>query len=247
MIVRMLKVINLTVDFGGLIALNNVSLNVQNGEIRGIIGPNGSGKTTLINVISGYLKPTGGKVLFRGENIIGLPPHKIVEKGIARIFQITNLFPNLTIFDNIWLAAQSRSRSRFNPLISRNKLKNVSERVESVLKMIGLSQKADLIVANCSYGDQRLVEIGIVLALDPLLMLFDEPTAGLSASERNRVIEVIKEISKAKTMVIVEHSMDVIKEICDIVTVLHYGKVLVEGSTKDILENEDVRKIYLEG
>jgi branched-chain amino acid transport system ATP-binding protein len=241
----MLEAINVTVNFGGLLALDNLNLKVQEGERRGIIGPNGSGKTTLINVITGYVKPTSGKVLFKGEDITRYPPHKIVERGIGRTFQITNIYPNLTIYENIWLAAQARNKLRFHPLIPRNNLRDVEETVESVLKMIGLSQKSDMIAKNCSYGDQRLIEIGIVLALDPSLILLDEPTAALSMNERERIVKVIKEISKTKTLIVVEHSMDVIKELCDITTVLFYGKVLIEAPTKEVLENEEVRKVYL--
>ncbi|MEM2110946.1 MAG: ABC transporter ATP-binding protein [Candidatus Bathyarchaeia archaeon] len=243
----MLEIKNLTKKFGGVVALDRVNLTLEENETKGIIGPNGSGKTTLINIISGYLKPTEGEVLFNGVKICGKPPEKIASLGIGRVFQITNLFNGLTVHENIWMAALRRTKFYGSMFKSASQIKDVEQSVEEVLKLIGLSSKSDFTVSQCSYGEQRLVEIGMVLALDPGMMLLDEPTSGLSLGEKQRCIDVIKNISKRKALLIIEHSMEVIAQLVKNATVLYQGKVIAEGELKELLQDEEIRKIYLGG
>jgi branched-chain amino acid transport system ATP-binding protein len=241
----LLKVENLSKHFGGVRALQNINLEVRNGELRGIMGPNGSGKSTFVNLITGYLTPTSGRIFFKGEDITTFPPEARVQRGIGRIFQITNIFPNLSVYDNIWIAVQSKNKKRSNFFINRNKLKDVESNVEEILELIGLSHKAYEIAKNCSYGEQRLIEIGIIMGLDPELLLLDEPTAGLSEKERNSVVKLIKDLARSKTIVLIEHAMDVMFSLAEFVTVFHEGKIIAEGIPKEIASNEEVQKIYL--
>jgi len=243
---KILEVINVTKKFGGLTALDRVNIKLDRGELRGIIGPNGSGKTTLINVISGYLTPTEGKIIFKGEDITALPPHVIARKGIGRAFQLTNIFKSLTVYENIWTACQIKFKYA-NPFADIKKMKEVEQRVEEILKFIGLSREADRITSECTFGEQRLIEFGIVLGMDPEMLLLDEPTTGLSPQERQPVINLIKNLIGVKTIIIVEHSMDVLAQLGAYVTVLHRGQILAEGPFSDVVKDEKVQRIYLGG
>jgi len=241
----LLKVENLSKHFGGVRAIQNINLEVEDGELRGIIGPNGSGKSTFVNLVTGYLIPTSGRIFFKGEDITTFSPEARTQRGIGRIFQITNIFPNLSVYENIWIATQSKSKKRSNPLINRSKLKDVEGKVEEILKLIGLSHKAHEVAKKWSYGEQRLVEVGIIMGLDPELLLLDEPTAGLSEKERDGVVKLIKDLASSKTIILIEHAMDVMFSLAEFITVLHEGKIIAQGTPKEVASNEGVQKVYL--
>ena len=234
----------LTVRFGGLTALNAVSLSVMRGEIRALIGPNGAGKSTFFNCVTGVLRPTGGRVWLDGEDITGLPPDRISRKAIARSYQITNILPGATVFENVRIAAQSR-RGGWNLVRHHRALRDVSERARVVLEGVGLDGKADELAANLSHGEQRNLEIGIALATEPKLLCLDEPTAGMSVSETRATVELIRRIAEGLTILIVEHDMEVVMGLARTITVLHYGEVLAEGSPAEIQGNPRVQEVYL--
>jgi ABC-type branched-subunit amino acid transport system ATPase component/ABC-type branched-subunit amino acid transport system permease subunit len=233
----------LTRAFGGLVALDHVDFTIRAGEIRAVIGPNGAGKTTLFNVITGVLPPTGGQILFEGEDISGSPAHGISQKGIARTVQVTSIFPALTVRENVWLGAQSRGW--LHPLASRGNMAAIEGQVEELIALVGLAAEADAEAAELSHGDQRLLEIALALSTRPRLLLLDEPTAGLSGKETRDMVRVVRELSARQTIVIVEHDMDVVMELADTITVLHMGKTLAEGPPQATRENRLVQEVYL--
>ncbi len=240
----LLKAERLAKSFGGLNAVDGVDFALQPGELRALIGPNGAGKTTFFNLITGLLTPTAGRILFRGEDITGLPPHRVARKGIGRTLQITSLFPGLTVHENVWIAAQSRRRL-LNPLVHFSRLRDEERRTREVLELLGLAEKAGELAANLSHGDQRLLEIGVALSTRPLLLLLDEPTAGLGPSETAEVAKMIKELSGSTTIILVEHDMDVVMSIADTITVLDQGRVIGEGPPEHIRQDPKVREAYL--
>ena len=239
-----LRTEGLTVRFGGLTALDNVSVSVPEGEIRAIIGPNGAGKSTFFNCLTGVLRPTGGRILFRGENVAGLPPHAISRKGIARSYQITNILPNATTLENVRIAAQSR-RHGWSLLTHHGAYRDLIDRALAILESVGLQGKEDELAANLSHGEQRNLEIGIALATDPVLLCLDEPTAGMSVMETHATVELVRRIAANLTILIVEHDMEVVMGLAHRITVLHYGQVLAEGSPADIQANPRVQEVYL--
>jgi branched-chain amino acid transport system ATP-binding protein len=230
--------------FGGLVALNGVSFEVQRDEIRAIIGPNGAGKSTFFNCLTGVLRPTSGQILFNGEDITGLPPDRISRKGIARSYQITNILPNATTLENVRIAAQSR-RHRWSLLTHHRAYGDIIERAEAVLQAVGLRGQKDELAANLSHGEQRHLEIGIALATEPELLCLDEPTAGMSAAETHDTMALIRRIAPDLTILIVEHDMQVVMELAHRITVLHYGEVLAEGTPAAIQANPRVQEVYL--
>jgi branched-chain amino acid transport system ATP-binding protein len=230
--------------FGGLSALDGVNLEVMHGEIRAIIGPNGAGKSTLFNCLTGVLRPTSGRIVFNGEDIAGLPPNRISQKGIARSYQITNILPNATALENVRIAAQSR-RHRWSLLTHHRAFGDLIERAEAVLHAVGLRGQRDELAANLSHGEQRHLEIGIALATEPELLCLDEPTAGMSAAETHDTMALIRRIAPNLTILIVEHDMQVVMELAQRITVLHYGAVLAEGTPAEIRENPRVLEAYL--
>ena len=230
--------------FGGLVALNGVSFEVQRDEIRAIIGPNGAGKSTFFNCLTGVLRPTSGQILFNGEDITGLPPDRISRKGIARSYQITNILPNATTLENVRIAAQSR-RHRWSLLTHHRAYGDIIERAEAVLQAVGLRGQKDELAANLSHGEQRHLEIGIALATEPELLCLDEPTAGMSAAETHDTMALIRRIAPNLTILIVEHDMQVVMELAHRITVLHYGEVLAEGTPAEIRQNARVLEAYL--
>jgi branched-chain amino acid transport system ATP-binding protein len=240
----LLRVEGLTIRFGGLTALNKVSLAVAAGEIRAIIGPNGAGKSTLFNCITGVLRPTAGRVLFDGEDITGLPPDRISQKAIARSYQITNILPNATTLENVRIAAQSRRHS-WSLLTHYRAYHDIVERAEAVLEAVGLQSKEDELAANLSHGEQRNLEIGIALATEPRLLCLDEPTAGMSVAETHATVELIRRIARDLTILIVEHDMEVVMGLARTITVLHYGEVIAEGTPAEIQANPRVQEVYL--
>ena len=231
-------------SFGGLIAVNYASLSVRKGELRALIGPNGAGKTTLLNLITGIHTATAGRILFKGEDITRLSPDRISHRGISRTFQITSLFSGLTVYENIWAAAQSRKRF-FNPLARPERWTDVRERTEEMMELTGLADKAGTVSSELSYGDQRILEVGIALSTGPELLLLDEPTAGLNTQESMALVKRMRAMLRGQTIVLVEHDMGVVMALADRLTVLHYGEVLAEGTPAEIMANDDVRKVYL--
>ena len=239
-----LRIERLSMRFGGLNALNNVSMAIPRGEIRAIIGPNGAGKSTFFNSITGVLTPTGGRILFDGEDITGLPPHRISQKGIARSYQITNILPGATVLENVRIAVQSRHHS-WSLLKHHRSFDDVIERARTVLASVGLAEKEDELAANLSHGEQRNLEIGIALGTEPKLLCLDEPTAGMSVIETHATVDLIRRIAANLTIMIVEHDMEVVMGLAHTISVLHYGEVLAEGAPAAIQANPRVQEVYL--
>ena len=242
--VPILKTELLSVRFGGLAALSDVNFEVQPDEVRAVIGPNGAGKSTFFNCLTGVLRPTGGRILFKGEEITGLASDKISRRGIARSYQITNILPNATTLENVRIAAQSR-RHAWNMISHHSAFADVNGKAEAALQSVGLLDKADELASNLSHGQQRNLEIGIALATEPQLLCLDEPTAGMSAAETSETKELIRRIAKNLTILIVEHDMEVVMELADRITVLHYGQILAQGTPQEIQENPKVLEVYL--
>jgi branched-chain amino acid transport system ATP-binding protein len=240
----LLRTEGLTVRFGGLAALNQVSVSVRCGEIRAIIGPNGAGKSTFFNCLTGVLRPTSGRIVFDGQDITGLPPHAISRKAIARSYQITNILPGATVLENVRIAAQSR-RHPWNFVRHHRSLTDVIERARAVLEAVGLREHEGELAANLSHGAQRNLEIGIALATEPKLLCLDEPTAGMSVAETGQTVELVRRIARDVTVLIVEHDMEVVMGLAQSITVLHYGEVLAEGTPEAIQANPRVQEVYL--
>jgi branched-chain amino acid transport system ATP-binding protein len=235
---------DLTVRFGGLTALNHVNFAVERGEVRAIIGPNGAGKSTFFNCLTGVLRPSSGHIRFNGEHIAGASPDRVSRKGIARSYQITNILPNATALENVRIAAQSRRHS-WSLFTHYRTYSDIIEKAERALEAVGLRGKAGELAANLSHGEQRNLEIGIALATEPQLLCLDEPTAGMSAAETHDTMELVRRIAKDLTILIVEHDMQVVMELAQRITVLHYGEILAEGTPAEIQQNPRVLEVYL--
>ncbi len=240
----LLETRGLSKAFGGLMAVDRVDFALAREELRAVIGPNGAGKTTFFNLISGLLRPTAGHILFRGEDITGLPSHRVARTGIARTLQMTSIFAGMTVRENIWMAAQRRRRF-YNPLMPASRMADVRQRVDEVLGLLRLVDIADEVAANLSHGHQRLIEIGIAISTNPQLLLLDEPTSGLSAEESAEVAALVKHLRRLCTIILVEHKMDVVMGIADRVTVFAEGRVFAEGSPEEISNHRGVQEIYL--
>ena len=243
----LLETEGLTRTFGKLAAVNDVSFRVRCGGCKAIIGPNGAGKTTLFNLITGKLSPSAGRVRFKGKDLTGLPPHVTSRRGLARSFQLTNIFPELSAFENVRIAAQARHPKRRALWISTSALGEVEEQALRILKDISLSEHAQELAGELSYGDQRHLEIGLALATEPDLLLLDEPTSGMSPHETHRTIELIQRIAQRVTVLLIEHDMDVVMTVSDSILVMHYGQVLAEGTPQEIEGDERVQEAYLGG
>jgi branched-chain amino acid transport system ATP-binding protein len=239
-----LRTEGLTVRFGGLTALNGVTLAVARGEIRAVIGPNGAGKSTFFNCLTGVIVPSSGRILFDGEDITGLPPDRISRKSLARSYQITNILPGATVLENVRIAAQSR-RHAWSLLRHHRAYTDVMDRARAVLASVGLADKQEEMAANLSHGEQRNLEIGIALATEPKLLCLDEPTAGMSVTETHATVELVRRIAADLTILIVEHDMEVVMGLARTITVLHYGEVLAEGTPAEIQANPRVQEVYL--
>src|SRR5271165_3849838 len=240
----LLVIEELTIRFGGLTALNRVNFAVERGEIRAVIGPNGAGKSTFFNCLTGVLRPSSGRILFDGDDVTGLSPDRISRKGIARSYQITNILPNATVLENVRIAAQSRRHS-WSLLAHYRAYRDVIEKAEAALDSVGLGSKKDELAANLSHGEQRNLEIGIALATEPQLLCLDEPTAGMSAAETQDIVALVQRIAEDLTILIVEHDMQVVMELAERITVLHYGEILAEGTPAEIQQNPRVLEVYL--
>lgn len=247
----MLVVKDVTMRFGGLVALDHVNLTVADGEIFGLIGPNGSGKTTLINVITGFYAPTEGSVQIDGKEIAGLPPNKVAAQGLCRTFQNINLFSDMSVLENVVTAANSHQTIGIGSAIFHTKAfkqqeEACYEKAKKLLEFVGLDKKADMKATNLPYGQQRLLEIARALATDPKLLLLDEPVAGMNEQESMEAAELIQRLRQAgKNILLIEHHMQFVMNLCDRLTVLNSGKVIAEGCPAEIQCNEEVIESYL--
>jgi branched-chain amino acid transport system ATP-binding protein len=219
-------------------------VSVRQGEIRAVIGPNGAGKSTFFNCLTGVIRPSGGRIVFDGDDITGLSSDRISRKAMARSYQITNILPGATVLENVRIAAQSR-RHAWSMLRHHRAYVDVIERARAVLASVGLVEKADELAANLSHGEQRNLEIGIALATEPKLLCLDEPTAGMSVTETHATVELVRRIAADLTILIVEHDMEVVMGLARTITVLNYGEVLAEGTPAEIQANPRVQEVYL--
>jgi len=241
----MFSVKGITKSFGGLLAVNGVTFHLENGEVSSIIGPNGAGKTTLFNLLTGHIKPDSGEILFKDQDITGLPPHRICRKGIGRSFQRTNIFPRLSVFDNVQVAVMSWERKCRNIFL---RARNMNQKeTDEILDGVGLGDKKKMTAGLLAHGDQRLLEIGIALGSYPELLLLDEPTAGMSPEESNKTVELIQRLARGRdlTLLFIEHDMNVVFGISEQVRVMHLGSIIAEGSPEEIRANGEVQRIYL--
>ncbi len=232
-------------SFGGLHAVDGVALAVRPGERRALIGPNGAGKTTLFNLISGALPVTSGTITLFGGDVTGMAQHRRVALGLARTFQISNLFPALTVLENCLLAAQALTRTKLAMHRPLARDTDLHARAQATLAAVGLEDRAGAVVKNLSHGEQRQLEIALALAGQPRVLLLDEPTAGLSPAESRLMADLLKRLDASVTVLIIEHDMDIALDVARNVTVLHYGRVIADGSREEIRENPLVREIYL--
>jgi branched-chain amino acid transport system ATP-binding protein len=241
----LLELDGVTRYFGALSAVNGVTLGVERHERRAIIGPNGAGKTTLFNLVTGHLAPSGGRVVFDGRDITGLAPHRVARQGISRSFQRNNLFPTLTVLENLRLAAAADGRGSYRLFGSVARLTAPLARAREVADAIGLADRLHDQVARLSYGEQRQLEIGVALATRPQLLMLDEPTAGMSPEETQRMTRLLAALPREVTVLIIEHDMDVVFSLADRITVLHYGEVLVDGPPDVVRADARVYEVYL--
>lgn len=243
----LLEVVNLEKSFGGLKATDGVSFHINQGEICSLIGPNGAGKTTLFNLITGSIRPDSGRVIFKGEDITGKTAREITSKGISRSFQIVNVFPTLTVYENIMVAVLSQKKMSFNMLKPAKKI--ARDEIAKYLHDIGLEQYVDMMAGQLSHGNQKRLEVGLALAMKPTLLALDEPTAGMGVEEKASILETIKTLIKMTgcTVLLCEHDMNVIFQFSDYIWVLQNGRMCANGTVSAIKNNELVHRIYLGG
>lgn len=243
----LLEAIQLRKAFGGLVAVDDVSIQIRQGTTHSIIGPNGAGKTTFFNLLTGKYKPTHGRVIFKGEDITDLPVYRRAHIGIGRSFQITNIFSNLTVLENVRLAAQALSRDSFRFWRTAQSFEPYIHKALEVLGWVGLSDMIHTPASVLPHGGKRKLELAILLAADPQLLLLDEPTAGMASEQVPELMQTIERIraESGKTIVMVEHNMNVVMNVSDIITVMHMGRVLAEGAPTQIAANPIVQSVYL--
>jgi branched-chain amino acid transport system ATP-binding protein len=241
----LLEVKDLYMDFSGLKVLTGINLSIEEGERHSIIGPNGAGKSTLFNIITGKYRPSLGRIFFDGEDITGLSPYKISRRGLARSFQIINIFPMMNVYQNVRNAILSKEKIRLNTFFRLEKMDRIDQETIHVLESLGLIGIKDVLAGELSYGQQRALEIGIALATDPKLILLDEPTAGMTKEETKETVALIQNVTKGKTLVVIEHDMDVVFSIAHRITVLYYGEILASGTPDEIRNSEKVKEAYL--
>ena len=235
----------LTKAFGALIAVDNVNLTVEEGMIHSIIGPNGAGKTTFFNLLAGVITPTRGNIIFQGSDISSLKVHERCEEGIGRSFQITSIFAALNVRENIRLAAQSKRKEKFSIFRRATDFEDVEERTTAFVDQFGLSAFENQSAETIPYGTQRILEVAIAVATEPVLLLLDEPTSGMSPEDTVKMISLIRTLSGRYTTVLIEHNMNVVMSISDIISVLHQGKIIAEGSPEYVQGHEEVMRAYL--
>ena len=241
----LLRIENLVRRFGGIVATDNLSLDIARGELHAIIGPNGAGKTTLISQLIGQLRPTAGTIRFAGQDVTHLPAWKRSRLGLARSFQITSLLPNFTAADNVALAAQARDGHSFRFFGNARQEKPLRAAAHAALDRVGLLNRADVMVSRLSHGEQRELELAVALATKPRLLLLDEPMAGLGVTESARMVKLLAELRQEVTIVLVEHDMNAVFALADRITVLVYGRVIASDVPTAIRSNEEVKRAYL--
>lgn len=242
-----LKVENLNKYFGALQATKDVSFEVPQGQMRAVIGPNGAGKSTLMDLICNRTELSGGKVIFHGEDITGVAPHKIVRKGMCKCFQITKIFPNLTVYENVQIARINMNKKVFNFLPVKDTF--LKKEVVHFLSLVGIQDKMNEIAGFMSYGDQRRLDIAIALAMEPELLILDEPAAGVSREEAYKLMNLIRKLGKEQnmTMIFIEHDMDIVFNYADVISVMSNGAMIATGTPDEIKQNEFVQEAYLGG
>ncbi|MBK9123017.1 MAG: ABC transporter ATP-binding protein [Chloroflexi bacterium] len=238
---------SLTKAFGGLVAVSDVSIQVEEGTTHAVIGPNGAGKTTLFNLLCGNFRPTSGRVIYDGRDITDVPLHQRAHLGIGRSFQIINLFPNLTVLENVRLAAQALGRDNFRIFQRASTIVPYVTRAAEALELVGLQGHASMPASVLPHGGKRKLELAILLAADPKLLLLDEPTAGMASEQVPELMQIISRVRSmgGRTIVIVEHNMNVVMNACDRITVMNLGQVLAEGTPAEIGANKQVQDVYL--
>ncbi len=234
-------------SFGALEVLSGIDLDIEEGKITSVIGPNGAGKTTLFNVISGRFPASTGTILYKKRDITRMRPHEITLAGLARSFQVTNIYRKLTVGENVSLAVQTRNKKRMSLLTRLQEMGDVQQRTMEILERIGLRKWSDVPAGQLSHGDQRHLEIGMTLATGPQLLLLDEPTSGMSPAEAAQTMDLIKDLSRDFTIVLIEHNMDIVMNISDRIAVLNFGRKIAEGSPEEVADNPEVRRVYLGG
>jgi len=244
---EILKIDNLVKSFDGNTVISDVSLSIAQGELSAIIGPNGAGKTTLFNLITGYHVADRGRIVFEGKSITGMQPFDIVRLGVSRSFQITNIFPKLSVLENIVASVITHRNGNLNVVTPTRRLKSVYDRAYQILKDVGLADRAQRLSGTLAHGNQKILDIAVALAMEPKLLLLDEPTAGMSPEERWQTVELIQKLWRQLniTMVFIEHDMDIVFGISQKVRVLCYGSLLAEGTPDEISKNEKVIEAYL--
>ncbi len=240
-----LETSGMTREFSGFVAVDDVSLRVKTGTIHALIGPNGAGKTTFFNLLTNFLTPTRGTITFKGQDITGMKPAMVARKGLVRSFQISAVFPHLTALENIRLALQRARGASFDFWRSENALNVYNDRAHELLHDVGLPELGQALVADLPYGQKRALEIATTLALDPEMMLLDEPTAGMGHADVDTIVQLIKRIRKGRTILMVEHNLSVVEGLCDTITVLTRGKILAEGDYATVSKNPEVIAAYL--
>ena len=238
---------NLTVRFGGHVAVNNVTCAFEPGTLTAIVGPNGAGKTTYFNLISGQIKASAGSVKLGGKDISALGAPARAQAGLGRAFQLTNLFPNLTVRENVRLAVQARAGAGLNLWRIWSDRRDLTEKADKVLEAVALSDRRDALASSLPHGDQRKLEVGILMALEPQVFMFDEPTAGMSVDEAPVILNLIRSLKadKTKTILLVEHKMDVVRELSDRIIVLHNGELVADGEPAAVIASPVVQQAYL--
>jgi branched-chain amino acid transport system ATP-binding protein len=240
-----LSLTNIRKSFGSLEIIRGVSLDISERERHAIIGPNGAGKTTLTNLISKRYMPTAGEIWFEGRNVTSEPSFRLSRMGVGRSFQIINIFKEMTVFENLLNAVLLKGAHRNSPFRYLASLRDVRHKAEEVLALVNLKDARDRLATELPYGEQRVLEIGLTLASDPRLILLDEPAAGLSAAETRDVTSLIKKVTEGKSLILIEHDMDVVFSLADRISVLHYGQILAQGTASEIRSNQKVKNVYL--
>jgi branched-chain amino acid transport system ATP-binding protein len=240
-----LETAGMTREFSGFVAVDGVALRVRTGTIHALIGPNGAGKTTCFNLLTKFLQPTRGTIRFKDRDITGLKPAQVARLGLVRSFQISAVFPHLTALENVRLALQRKRGASFDFWRSEKALKVFDDRAHELLYDVGLTGFAETVVTQLPYGQKRALEIATTLALDPEMMLLDEPTAGMTHSDVDRIVQLIRRVREGRTILMVEHNLSVVEGLCDTITVLTRGKVLAEGDYNTVSKNPEVIAAYL--